>query len=423
MGRTAIAYHADRNVLQSLTCHCFEADIVTCQITHDADDAHVFLYAHRSVLLQFVDDVLKVVAVVYGNADTDLTGANHVDAGLVGLEDFEHFTQEAVCQEHSAAVYLDADVPVASCHCLDGATLELVVDDSPGSRGVHRVEQTHRDASELGRLDAGGMQYLCAEVGKFCCLFEVELAHRLGMLHKARVVIVHTINVGPYLNLLCLNGSANQASCIVAAAAQQVVYLTLSVAADEALRDIDLIAWVVIENLRGLLLDIVHVGFTVLVGTDDVEGIDEQGIDATFLQVVGDHVSAHYFALSQDDLLLEGREVNLGEGAQIVELFVQELRSLLLYLFRAIEFVHVLGILLFEQIDDGVCSFRVLLVEVIGDFHQCIGSARHGGEDNDFALAVIGNELGDVLHSLRRPYGGATKLQNFHIFPLVKNLN
>ena len=54
------------------------------------------------------------------------------------------------------------------------------------------------------------------------------------------------------------------------------------------------------------LRSITPVGLGILVSTDNVEGVDEQRLDAALQQVVGHHVCAHYLALCQDDLLLEG---------------------------------------------------------------------------------------------------------------------
>lgn len=88
------------------------------------------------------------------------------------------------------------------------------------------------------------MQNLCAEVSKLGSFFEVELTYSLGLLNHARVVVVHTVDIGPYLNLLGRQSRSDERSREVATAAQQVVYLAVSVAADESLCDIYLIALV-----------------------------------------------------------------------------------------------------------------------------------------------------------------------------------
>lgn len=40
------------------------------------------------------------------------------------------------------------------------------------------------------------MQNLCAEVSKLGSFLEVELAYSLGLLNHARVVVVHTVDIG-----------------------------------------------------------------------------------------------------------------------------------------------------------------------------------------------------------------------------------
>ena len=114
-----------------------------------------------------------MVAVVYRHADAHLTRADHIDTGLVCLEYLEDLTEETISEEHSAAVYLDADVAIASCNCLNDTTLEVVIDDSTRSLRVHRVLQSNWNTCELSRLNAGRMQYLRAKVSKLSSLFEV----------------------------------------------------------------------------------------------------------------------------------------------------------------------------------------------------------------------------------------------------------
>ena len=181
------------------------------------------------------------------------------------------------------------------------------------------------------------MQYLSTEVGKLCRFLEVELAHGFRVLHEARVVVVHAVDVGPNLYLLGIDSSSEQAGTIVAAAPLEVVYLAVCVAADKALSQIDLVAGIGLEHLGSLFLDVVHVRLGILVGADDVECVDEQRLYPTFLQVIGDHVGAYYLALSQDDLLLERRKVDFGEGTQVVELLLQEIRGSLPHFFGLVE--------------------------------------------------------------------------------------
>ena len=49
---------------------------------------------------------------------------------------------------------------------------------------------------------------------------------------------------------------------------------------------------------------------------------------------------------------------------------MQELTGGSLHLFCAVEFLHVLGVLLLQTVDDLVGTVRVLLIQVVRDLHQ-----------------------------------------------------
>ena len=173
------------------------------------------LYGNGAVFLQLINDVGHMVGVVDGDRYAHLAGADHVDTGLVRLEYLEYLTQETMGKQHAATLDLNADDLVLGGNGLYGAGLEIVVDDSAGRGGIQCVEQAHRHTGELGRLDAGGVQNLGTEVGQLGCLLEMKLADRLGVFHNAWVVVVHAVYVGPDVNLLGLDGSTDEACCIV----------------------------------------------------------------------------------------------------------------------------------------------------------------------------------------------------------------
>ena len=120
-----------------------------------------------------------------------------------------------MCQQHAAALNLDADDVFLGSYGLDLSVLELVVDGGSGRFGIHGVEQANGYTGELGGLDAGGMQDLCAEIGEFGRFFKVELTNGLGVLYHARVVVVHAVDVCPYLDFLCLDGCTDKTGCVV----------------------------------------------------------------------------------------------------------------------------------------------------------------------------------------------------------------
>ena len=223
----------------------------------------------------------------------------------MNLEEFEHLAQESVGEQHAAALNLDAGDVVLGGHGLDFPVFEVVVDDGAWCRGIHRVEQAYGHSGELGRLDTCGMEYLGTEVGQLGCLLEVQLAHGLGVVHDAGVVVVHAVDVGPYLDFLGLQGGAQEAGGVVGPSAQQVVNLAVGVAADEALCDIERVVGIVLEYRGYARLDVVEVRFGILVRAHDVERIEQDGFHVHLQQQVGHHVGADDFALCQDYLLLE----------------------------------------------------------------------------------------------------------------------
>ena len=79
------------------------------------------------------------------------------------------------------------------------------------------------------------MEYLGTEIGEFCSLIKGNLPQNLCVFNKTRVVIVEAVNIGPYLYLGGINGSSYQRSGEIASSAFQVVGLTESITAYEAL--------------------------------------------------------------------------------------------------------------------------------------------------------------------------------------------
>ena len=68
---------------------------------------------------------------------------------------------------------------------------------------------------------------------------------------------MHAVNVGPYLDFLCGEGSTYERSRKVATTTKQIVHFSVGVTADKSLRDIHLIALVLLHYGSELLLDVV----------------------------------------------------------------------------------------------------------------------------------------------------------------------
>ena len=85
------------------------------------------------------------------------------------------------------------------------------------------------------------------------------------------------------MDLLGLDGSTDEAGCVVGTASEQIVHLAIGIAADEALGDVYLAVGVDLQGLQAAFADVVEVGLGILVCADDVECIEQDGADAGFL--------------------------------------------------------------------------------------------------------------------------------------------
>ena len=133
----------------------------------------------------------------------------------------------------------------------------------------------------------------------------MKLMNCLCLLYDAWVVVVHTVDICPYLDLVSEHSCTDERSCIVRTTTLKVVNLTISVAAYKALSDVYLIALVCLKHLCEILLDEWSIRLCVLVGTHEVERIKKDRLNALLFEVVHNHVSAHNLTLCNDDLLLE----------------------------------------------------------------------------------------------------------------------
>ena len=232
----------------------------------------------------------------------------------------------------------------------------------------------------------------------------MQVTHGRSLIHDARVVVVHAVNVCPNLYLGSIDGSANQRSGVVASTPLQVINLTVCVAADEALRDVDVSIRMQLQLDLQLLLDIYRVRFGILVCPHEFQSWQQHGVHPALLQVEVHHAGGNQFALGKDDLFLEKRKQVLGIGTDIIEVGTNQFQSLLLILRRGIQLVDMATVFTLQAIDDFVGSFRILLVQIIRNLHQCVRCPRHGGQHHNLAFA-IGNQFGHFLH----PLGGTDR--------------
>ena len=209
------------------------------------------------------------------------------------------------------------------------------------------------------------MEDLGSEVSQLGSLFEVKLVNRLRLVNDTRVVIVHTVDIRPDLDLLSIDGSTYERGGIVGTTTQQVVHFAIGIAADESLGDVYLSTLVLLDQWLQLLLDVDGIGLGILVCTHEVERVQQHGVDALLLHVVHNHVGRDDLALSHDALLLKRGEQLLGERTEIVELPTQELAGSSLRLFLLIQLLNVLGVFLLQTVDHFIRAIRILLVEIV----------------------------------------------------------
>ena len=195
-------------------------------------------------------------SVVNTHRNAHLAGSNHVDGSLIALEDFEHLAQETCSKEHARRLDLDGSNVVLSCNSLDLALQQHIVDNSAFSLRVESVLKAYWDTGKLGWLHTCWVQNLGTKVSQLGSLLKVELTYCLCIAYDTRIVVVHSVDVGPNLDFLGRKSGTNERGCEVASATQKIVHLAISVAADEALCDINLVTLILLQDGAELLLDV-----------------------------------------------------------------------------------------------------------------------------------------------------------------------
>ena len=127
------------------------------------------------------------------------------------------------------------------------------------------------------------MQDFGSEISQFRRFFEMKLTYGLRFVYDARVVVVHAVDVRPYLDFLTLYRRSDEAGGIVRTAALQVVHLAVCVTADEALCDVNLVSGVGRQQFVDLLFDVIEIRFGIFVRTHKVECRQQDSLYTTFL--------------------------------------------------------------------------------------------------------------------------------------------
>ena len=264
---STIGNHAHWDILQGLCGNGLKAHIAPVQITYNADDTHIIVHLYDTKLLEFVEDRNEVGTIVNRHGYSDLRGADHVNTGFVFLKHLKHTAQETIRQKHAGRSDVDSNNIILSCYRFDLAVLGDIADSSTRSSRIHRIEQTHRDIGILRWLNASWVQDFSAKICQLSCLYEMQMAHRSGILYKTRIVVVHTINIGPNLNLRSTNSSTKKRSGIVATTTLKVIYFAIHIEAYKALGDINIFVRISRKNSLAMLFDILEVWLLIRIGT------------------------------------------------------------------------------------------------------------------------------------------------------------
>ena len=208
--------------------------------------------------------------IVNAHGNADFRSGNHVDARVERVEYVENLAHEPRGEQHSRRDYPYGCDAVFCGYGFNLAAFHLVVYNRAFCRRVKGVEKPYGYSCELCGKNAGGVEYLRPEICEFRSLLKVELVNGFCSLNKARVVVVHSVYVGPYLYFLRLDCRANQRSGVVRASALQVVNVPLRVAADEPLRYIYIVSRLLLEDFGKAFGYLQLVGFLVLVYAHEV---------------------------------------------------------------------------------------------------------------------------------------------------------
>src|SRR6185312_5900882 len=149
----------------------------------------------------------------------------------------EYLTEEPIGQEHTAAADIDCDNAVFGGDGLDAYRTGLFGDQGTLCIGLHGIQQPDGYLIDLRRPDRGRVKDLGTKIGELRGLLEGQLIDGEGLFYDARIIIMHTDYVGPYLAYGGIDRRGDQRSGVVASTSFQVVHLTARIAADIALRD------------------------------------------------------------------------------------------------------------------------------------------------------------------------------------------
>ena len=183
---------------------------------------------------------------------------------------------------------------------------------------------------------------------------------------------MHTVDICPNLDFRSVYCGSDQRSSVVTTTTLLIVYLTVSIAADKTLCNVDFCIRIEIELCAQFILNIYRIRLCVLVSTHEFQSRKQHGLHATFLQVEVYHRRRNKLSLCQNHFLFEQSEKVFSVGADVVEVRLDDFQTFLFILLSCVQFINVLFIFSLQLIDNLVGTLRILLIQIVRNFHQCV---------------------------------------------------
>ena len=195
----------------------------------------------------------------------------------------------------------------------------------------------------------------------------------------AGCVVVHAVDVGPYLYLGGVDGGSHQRGAVVAAAPAEVVDLAAGVGADESLRHV---IGIRIDGHGGQrTTDAFRIDFLFAVGHHEIGRVEADGLHAAFVEVERENRRGEQFALCDDDPF---RAVFL-EGGRFASDRVERRTHALGRFFsvRCEQAVDTCGVFFGQHRQLPFDGFGIAVCRRCRYFYQSVRRARHGREHGD----------------------------------------
>ena len=145
------------------------------------------------------------------------------------------------------------------------------------------------------------------------------------MVDNTRIVVVHPVNIRPYLYLLSIDSRPDQGSAVVAPSPLQIVDITVCIPTNKSLGDKDRRIGMLIQQSNQLLSDINGVRFPVGSDTHEVQRWQKDRLNPLLLQVKIHHAGGDQFSLRQYHLLVKNGKRFARERPDMIEMLGDQL--------------------------------------------------------------------------------------------------